>query len=99
MIKPEYKNIPDTEFVPLTENVVGKKYAGLYEMNKKGEVRRIGGKKILKATKTHKGYLRLKSETFCKISRCCNGKQKTAYGYKWEYADKQPDKDNNNKNN
>ena len=25
MIKPEYKNIPDTEFVPLTENVVGKK--------------------------------------------------------------------------
>ena len=51
MIKPEYKNIPYTEFVPLTENVVGKKYAGLYEMNKKGEVRRIGGKKILKATK------------------------------------------------
>ena len=33
------------------------------------------------------------------ISACCTGRTKTAYGYKWEYADKQPDKDNNNKNN
>lgn len=33
------------------------------------------------------------------ISSCCKGKQKTAYGYKWEYADKQLDKDDNNKNN
>lgn len=48
MIKPEYINISDDEFVPLTENVVGKDYAGLYEINKKGEVRRIEGKKILK---------------------------------------------------
>lgn len=28
MIKPEYKNIPDTEFVPLTENVVEKNMLG-----------------------------------------------------------------------
>lgn len=28
------------------------------------------------------------------ISSCCNGNRKTAFGYKWEYADKQPDKDN-----
>lgn len=53
MIKPEYKNIPDTEFVPLTENVVGKKYAGLYEINKKGEVRKIKTKRILKIEKSN----------------------------------------------
>lgn len=29
------------------------------------------------------------------ISACCTGRTKTAYGYKWEYADKQPDGDNN----
>lgn len=28
MIKSEYINIPDTEFVPLTENVVGKNMLG-----------------------------------------------------------------------
>lgn len=48
MIKPEYKNIPDTEFIPLTENEVGEDLAGLYEINKKGEVRRVKTKKILK---------------------------------------------------
>lgn len=31
------------------------------------------------------------------ITFCCTGKRKTAYGYKWKYANKQPDKDNNNK--
>lgn len=35
MIKSEYINISDTEFVPLTENEVGKDLAGLYEINKK----------------------------------------------------------------
>ena len=45
MIKPEYKNIPYDEFVPLTENEVGKDLAGLYEINKKGEVRNSKNKK------------------------------------------------------
>lgn len=51
MIKPEYKNIPDTEFVPLTENEVRKDLAGLYEINKKGEVRNVKNKKNLKNRK------------------------------------------------
>ena len=53
MIKPEYKNIPDTEFVPLTENEVRKDLAGLYEINKKGEVRNVKTKRILKIEKSN----------------------------------------------
>ena len=53
MIKPDYKNLPDTEFVPLTENEVRKDLAGLYEINKKGEVRKIKTKRILKIEKSN----------------------------------------------
>lgn len=58
MIKPEYKNIPDTEFVPLTENEVRKDLAGLYEINKKGEVRNVKTKRIL-IIQTTKNYPRV----------------------------------------
>ena len=53
MIKPEYKNISDDEFVPLTENEVRKDLARLYEINKKGEVRKIKTKRILKIEKSN----------------------------------------------
>lgn len=58
MIKPEYKNISDTEFVPLTENEVRKDLAGLYEINKKGEVRNVKTKRIL-TIQTTKNYPRV----------------------------------------
>ena len=58
MIKPEYKNIPDTEFVPLTENEVGEYFAGLYEINKKGEVRNVKTKRTLKIVNSN-SYPRL----------------------------------------
>ena len=69
MIKPEYKNIPDDEFVPLTENEVGEHFAGLYEINKKGEVRNIKTKRILKIINTN-SYPRLVFE-FKKIYKSC----------------------------
>lgn len=53
MIKPEYINISDTEFVPLTENEVEKDFAGLYEINKKGEVRNVKTKRNLKIKKSN----------------------------------------------
>ena len=58
MIKPEYINIPDTEFVPLTENEVGEYFAGLYEINKKGEVRNVKTKRTLKIVNSN-SYPRL----------------------------------------
>lgn len=67
MIKPEYKNIPYDEFVPLTENEVGKDLAGLYEINKKGEVRNSKNKKILKNNNST-SYPRL--SLYCKNIHC-----------------------------
>ena len=58
MIKPEYINISDIEFVPLTENEIRKDLAGLYEINKKGEVRNVKTKRIL-TIQTTKNYPRV----------------------------------------
>ena len=52
------------------------------------------GKVIKMFSSISEAYKFLKKKIDGRITACCNGNRKTALGYKWEYADKQPDKDN-----
>lgn len=53
------------------------------------------GKVIKMFSSISEAYKFLKKKIDGRITACCTGNRKTACGYKWEYADKQPDGDNN----
>lgn len=68
-----------------------------YSFNKHGDRRRITKQHINQYTldgtliNTWEGYVVLKRKfnyNGTSIKECCEGKRKTAYGYKWEFADK-----------
>lgn len=53
-----------------------------YSVSTDGMVRNDKTGRILKPALTHNGYYRVDLN-----GKLCRGKQKTAYGYKWQYAD------------
>lgn len=57
MIKPEYKDIPDTEFVPLVEHI-RPELVGKYKINKKGETLSIQNNRINSKYNTSHRYPR-----------------------------------------
>lgn len=69
-----------------------KDYENLYQVSNLGNVRSLKYNHTNEIIKIFDNILELRKNIKLKgyghIYCCCNGKRKSAYGYRWEYADK-----------